>query len=455
MIQRLVHNLSSSSGVNPSLRANMQRSDPVQGATGRISSSSKIKKTETQTADIRGRAKREQDKKELTANTSYVSNTSKASYGQGARESHSVKGREPQSRMALTGVSGGVGRVRAEQIDKFVSNDRDESVLEYSDSDSDERVTRSAHTDSACNASHFSGRVSNGENMCRREDDEYEDDFENCSSGEDPEPAKHPPPAYQLQRLDIVDTRNSVQDQGKGQMYRHPSNDDIGVSAMARGALNGAEVYFRGDQSVPIDKVRDRDRDRKHSGGYDEESSPTEPKGRGDTAKTSSNAPQAKSVSEKCIRISPALTGSSSTGNAIGRGEVPQRGVSARGQPKGLSRPQSQSQYPLQQRQRGEESKETFGGRTGPSNGSGERNSNARATPALISSTAISEQRARLELRAAERRERVLFLHKQAEERVLSKLRDTEQQIKYVLHNQCSVLCFIVTAICCIVLYIE
>lgn len=435
----------------------MQRNDPVQGTTGRISSSSKIKKTEIQTADMRGRARREQDRKELTANTSYVSNTSKASNGHGVRESHSVKGREPQSRMAVTGVSGGVGRVRAEQIDKFASNDRDESVLEYSDSDSDERVTRSAPTDSACNASHFSGGVSSRENMCRREDDEYEDDFENCSSGEDPEPAMPPPPAYQLQNLYIDDQRNSVQAQGKGQVYRHPSNGDIDISAMARGALNGAEGYFRGDQSVPTDIVRDRDRDRdrKHSGGYDKESSPTKQKGRGDMAKTSGGAPQAKPVSEKYNRISPALAGSSSTGSAIGRGEVPQRGVSARGQPKGPSRPQSQSQYPLQQGQRGEESKETLGGRAGPSNGTGERNSNSRATPSSTSSSAVADQRVRLELRAAERRERVLFLQKQAEERVLSKLRDTEQQIKYVLHNRCSVLCFIVSAICCTALYVE
>jgi hypothetical protein len=456
MIQRLVQNLSSSSGINPSLRMNIQKNGPVQEAASRLSSNSRVKKTEAQTSDFRGGVKREQVKKELSANTLHVRNTEKAPDDYRARKSHSVAGKQPQSRTALNGVSGGAGRVRAEKRDKINSNNRDDSVLEYSDSDSDERVMGSAHYDNgtARNGSHFSDRISSTENMCRREDDEYEDDFENYSSGEDPEPAMPPPPAYQLQNFYDDDEQNSLQAQGKGRAFKHPynSNGDMDISAMARGALNGAEAggYFIGDQSVPMDA----DTDRKHRGGPDKESSTTQQNRRGDTPKTSNGSPQVKSVSDKYNRLSPGLTGSSATG----RIDMPQRGVSAMGQPKGLSNPQSQC--PLQQRQRGEESKgaseRALGGRAGPVNGTAERNSSARAPSASTSNSAVADQRARLEQRAADRRERVLFLQRQAEERVLSKLRETEQQIKYVLHERYSlldsaVLVTICIVICCLV----
>jgi hypothetical protein len=435
MIQRLVQNLSSSSGINPSLRMNIQKSDSLQGNTGRLSSNSKIKKTETQTADIRGGAKSEQSKKELSANTLHISHTD-----YGAREGRSVKGRQPQLKPALNGFSGGSGRVIAEQRDKISSSGRDDSVLEYTDSDSVERVTGSAHADTARNRGHFSDSVSKAENMCRREDDEYEDDFENCSSGEDPEPAMPPPPAYQLQSLYVDDERNSMQAQGKGRASKHPyhSNADM--------ALNGAvaEGYFMGDQSVPMDA----DRERKHMGGPDKESSTVQQNRRGDMAKISNGSPHVKSASDKYNRLSAGLTGSSSTG----RIDMPRRGASARGQPKALSH--LQSQYPLQQRQRGEESKGTLGGavggRAGPANGTIERNSNVRAPLASTSNSAVADQRARLEQRAAERRERVLFLQKQAEERVLSKLRDTEQQIKYVLYERRPPLYFDASVTTCI-----
>jgi hypothetical protein len=408
---------------------NIQKNGPVHGTARRISSNSKMLKTEAKTSEIRHRAKIEQVKKELTANTPYVSTTEKASNEYGARESHSVKERQTQSRTVLNRVSGGVGRVRAEQRDKIGNEDGDNTVLEYSDSDSEGRVMGSARNVSERTASHLSDRLLTLENMCRREDDEYEDDFENYSSGEDPEPDMSPPPAYQLQSLHIDDERNLMQAQGKGKAFKPPSNGDIVASAIVRGALNGAEGYFRGDQSVPIEL----DIDRKDRGGPDKESFAIKQNRRGDMAKASCDALEVKSAS-------------------TGRAEVRQRSVSAKGQPKGLSHPQLQS--PPQHRQRGEESKGTLGGRAKPVNGTTENKT--RTPSASTTNSAIADQRARLEQRAAERRERVLFLQKQAEERVLSKLRETEQQIKYSLLEDvlCIIFCFsdqLCRAACCAV----
>ena len=427
MIQRLVQNLSLSSARDQSFRPDVKKNNSAHGTTSHMNKNIKIKKPEAVTTDIKGGPKRERLITDSTANSLNKRNGGHLLHDRGATESQSGKERQPQLRTTSNGRSGGFDGVISEQKDNNGCKDVDHSVLEYSDSDSDERVRRRDHDNSGRYADHFSSRVRSAENVRSREPDEYEDDFENYSTEEDPEPAMPPPPAYQPQRLHIDDERNSLQAQSKA--FAPRSDDDVDAFNFADRSLNGAQAFLRGDQSVP----EDSNRDTKYRNGSDKETS-TSRQNRGGEKAMSANISglQQKAAPDKSSRLISGLSG----GHGASSSQAPLRSVSARGQSKDVNQPK----HPSQARRRGDDSKGSMMGRGNAtnSNSTGDRNARviSNSTSSLTSNSAVADQRAILEQRALERRERVLFLQKQSEERVISRLRETEHQIKYVFYEK-------------------
>lgn len=305
------------------------------------------------------------------------------------------------------------------------------------------------------NGSHPDGRTDNRRLISHRQDDqnvrgmmthintcddecaEYEDDFESADGEDSPEPCRYLPPPYQPRSF-----QNKPDTQPPHAPVRTSTVVERGAVSVRNSARSGSmSIVSLGDMSAP---AGDMSRNRGTPRGAIEDNG-NKNRSRSRSGSGSENKSYQESLSHKSLRSpspSPFKAARRPSINSNGIAGTGSEGrspsaVHARKTSGVLVRSQSActtarrrddanhaTATPASQSIRKSASTKSC------SNGVSQRGDRGTDTGAgvPVSSSALTEQRRALEQRAADRRQRVLGLHRQAEERVSSKVGEREQQ---------------------------
>lgn len=325
-------------------------------------------------------------------------------------------------------------------------------------SDSEARSPAVNHTNdegSGQNGNQFEGRTDDRKVMPHRQDDqnvpgmmihintcedecaEYEDDFESSDGEDSPEPCRHLPPPYQPRSfLSKPDTQPPHAPVRASTVVERGA-----VSARKSGGSGSMPIASLGDMSAP---AGDMSRSRGSPRGCAEDNG-NKNRSRSGSGSGSGNRSYQESLSNKSLR-SP----SPSPSKAVRRPSIITSGIAGTGSegriPSAVHTRKSSGVMMRSQsactaaRRRDDANHATAtpasqsirksASTKSCSNGVSQRSDRGTDTgPGVpVSSSALTEQRRALEQRAADRRQRVLGLHRQAEERVSSKVGEREQQ---------------------------
>lgn len=272
-------------------------------------------------------------------------------------------------------------------------------------------------------------------NSCEDECAEYEDDFESADGEDSPEPCRYLPPPYQPRSFQNkpdtqpphapVRTRTVVE---RGAVSARNSVRSGSMSIVSLGDMSAPAGDMSGSKGTPRSATEDNGNKNRSSSGSGSGNRSYQESLSNKSLRSPSPSPSKATRSSSIISSEIAGTGSEgrspSAVHAKKSSGAMMRSQSACTSARRRDDANSPTATPASQSIRKSASTKSC------SNGVSQRGDRGSDTgPGVpVSSSALTEQRIALEQRAADRRQRVLGLRRQAKERVSSKVGEREQQ---------------------------